>query len=170
MDIVAALAAHGESVDATWGEDFLALIQFVAANSRDTAVHDERLIAMGREKQQQRAEILNSSALGIRVILWDEAENLAREFVVLILKIVKEGYVFYVGTTLYKQNTHPSTSSSPSSPLSSSSSRSASSRPLAVVAMSSNVMTSPGTRRALLAHNLKAASLWSFFSASKLGQ
>ena len=92
-------------MDATWAEDFLDLNQFAAAKSLDNVVYNESLLMLGREKQQQRAEIINRSALGIRVILWDEAERLAREFVVLILEIVGAGYVFYVGTTVHKQNT-----------------------------------------------------------------
>ena len=56
-------------------------------------------------RQQQRAEIINRSALGIRVILWGEAERLAREIFVLITNIVGPEYVFYVGTTVYEQNT-----------------------------------------------------------------
>ncbi len=102
MDLVKTLALHGESVDATWA-DFSALIKFATAKSRDGFVREN--CGTTREKQQMRAELINRSVLGIRVILWGEAERLAREIFVLITNIVGPEYVFYVGTTVYEQNT-----------------------------------------------------------------
>jgi hypothetical protein len=99
VDLVKTLALHGKSVDATWA-DFSALIKFATAKSRDGFVRKN--CGTTREKQQMRAELINRSALGIRVILWGEAGRLARQFVVLI---VESDHVFYVGTTVHKQNT-----------------------------------------------------------------
>jgi hypothetical protein len=56
-------------VDATWGEDFSALIKFAADKSRDAFVQDDHLCGTTREKQQMKAETINRSALRMRVIL-----------------------------------------------------------------------------------------------------
>ena len=69
VNLVEALALHGESVDATWAEDFSALIKFAADKSRDAVVKDDHLCGTTREKQQMQAETINRSALRIRVII-----------------------------------------------------------------------------------------------------
>jgi hypothetical protein len=53
VGLVKTLALHGESVDATWAEDFSALTKFATAKSRDGAVRDDHLRGMTREKQQK---------------------------------------------------------------------------------------------------------------------
>ena len=59
VGLVETLALHGESVDATWAEDFSALTKFATAKSRDGAVRDDHLRGTTREKQQMRAETIN---------------------------------------------------------------------------------------------------------------
>ena len=59
VDLVKTLALHGESVDATWAEDFSALIKFATDKSRDGAVRDDHLRGTTRENQQMRAETIN---------------------------------------------------------------------------------------------------------------
>jgi hypothetical protein len=57
-----------------------------------------------REKHEIRAQAVNSSALGVRVFLWEDAEVISKQLIDAILGIVHTGmcthaleFVFYVG-------------------------------------------------------------------------
>ena len=105
VDLVDALQLHGdgEVVDASWAADFQALVQFQRSVALDNFVHNEHLRELGREKQRLRAEAINHSNLGVRVMLWDEAEILAQPIVETICSVVGSDHVFYVGATVFKE-------------------------------------------------------------------
>jgi hypothetical protein len=76
-----ALATQDQSVDVSWAANF-ADLKTSAANHDARAVKlADRLHADNREKHQLRAIAINSSNLGIKVLLWEDAERLAAPLV-----------------------------------------------------------------------------------------
>ena len=64
VDLVRALRANGESIDASWGLDFSVMTKIEKHYARDNAVHSCQLRETGRQKQAIRVNIINQSNLG----------------------------------------------------------------------------------------------------------
>jgi hypothetical protein len=103
LDLASALRCIGERMDASWGLDFSVVKKLEKHYARDNQVHSCKLRETGREKQAIRVNIINQSNLGIKVLVWEEAESLAQQIVPKILEIVSSGkYVFYIGAIIYE--------------------------------------------------------------------
>ena len=63
----------------------------------------DRLHADNREKHQLRAIAINSSNLGIKVLLWEDAERLAVPLVAGIKAKIGDTHAFYVGVSKLKK-------------------------------------------------------------------